>query len=277
MKYYRNSGNPPENRERIDSTKRVDASPSLSPTVPDVLVRSIHNPAFLYEEIDAMKPPETHPNVQNQWQPPFNEMLNYYENEVHNTKIIDPELNVAPPAYPGRTSRSSSNPPPPVPNTRRPSAQLTPRMRSLTDVNPMPPLPQKRRSSDAPDPLFNPSFNPNSRMLSDDTGTSNSSNPIGISNQRRQPDSLGISPNPHPPVPGPRRPSEGNPSERISEVPPPDGISGQQTAIYSNFPISPISEAGEGPNGDNSENDDTDENGYIQCIHSYPPQNEQHK
>ena len=252
MKYHRNSGNPPENRERNDSTTRVAANPPVSTSVPDVLVRSIHNQAFLYEEIDAMKPPEPHPNVQNQWQPPSNEMLNYYVNEVPNNEIIDPELNVAPRAYQGRTSRSSSDPRPPVPNTRRPSAQLTSRMRSLTDVNPMPPLPPKRRPSDTPDPHFNPSFNPNTRMPSGDTATSNSSNPIGIANQRRQSGGLGryISPNPPTLVPRARRPSEEYPSEIISEVPPPDGISGQQTAIYSNFPISPISEAGEGPNGD---------------------------
>ena len=253
MKYHRNSENPPENRERNDSTTRVAANPPLSTSVPDVLVRSIHNPAFLYEEIDAMKPPpETHPNVQNQWQPLFNEMSNYYANEVHNKGNIDPELNVAPPAYSGRTSRSSSDPPPPVPNTRRPSAQFTPRMGSLTDVNPMPPLPPKRRPSDTPDPHFNPSFNSNTRMLSDDTATTNSSNPIGITNQTRQSDGLGrdISPKPPTLVPRARRPSEGCPFEIISEVPPPDGTFGQQTAIYSNFPISPISEAGEGPNGD---------------------------
>ena len=244
MKYYRNSGNPPENRERNDSTKRKGANPSLSPTVPDVLVKSIHNPAFLYEEIDAMKPSETRPNVQNQWQPPFNEMLNDYDNEVHNTEIIDPELNDVPPAYPGMPNRSSSNPPPPVPNTRRPSAQSTPRVRSLTDVNPMPTLPQKMRPSDTPDPQFNPSS---------------------------QLDGLGGDTSPNPPrlLPKARRPSERNPS-------PPDGISSQQTAIYSNFPTSPISEAGEGPNGDNGENDETDEDGYIQCIRLYP-QNDQHK
>ena len=226
MKYYRNSGNPPENRERNDSTKREAANPSLSPTVPDVLVRSIHNPAFVYEEIDAMKPSETRPNVQNQWQPPFNEMLNYYDNEVHKTETIDPALHDAPPAYPGRSNRSSSNPPPPVPKTRRPSAQSTPRMRSLTDVNAMPTL------------------------------------PLGLGRD--------ISPNPPRLLPKARRPSEGNPS-------PPDGISSQQTAIYSNFPTSPISEAGEGPNGDNGENDDTDEDGYIQCIRSYPPPNDEDK
>ena len=237
MIYYRNSANPPGNRERKDSSEGTD---SLSPP-------AFPNPAFLYEEIDATKPPETHPKVQNQWRPPF---INI---EAHNTEII------------GKTSRSSGNPPPPVPKTR-PSTRVGSWMRSKTDVNPTPKLPPKRRPSDAPDPHFNPSFNPNSRMPSDGTATSNSSNPIGISNQIRQSDGVGkdISPNPPTLVPRARRPSEGIPFEIISEVPPPDGISGQQTAIYSNIPTSSISEAGEGPNGDNGDNNDMDDAGSIQ-------------
>ena len=256
MIYYRNSADPPKNRERKDSTKQTDASPSLSSP-------ANHNPAFLYEEIDAMKPPETHPNVQNQWRPPFIDI------DAHNTETIDPEVNAAPPAYPGRTRRSSSNPPPPVPNTRQ-STCVGARMRSQTDVNPTPPLPPKRRPSDAPDPHFNPSFNPNSRMPSDGTATSNSSNPIGITNQRRQSaDGVGRDISPNLPqliqlVPRTRIPSEGNPCEIISDVPPPDGISGQQTTIYSNFLTSPISEAEEGPNGDNGDNDNMDDDGSIQ-------------
>ena len=229
MIYYRNSANPPGNRERKDSTEGTDSS--SPPAFP--------NEAFLYEDIDAMKPPETHPNVQNQWRPPFIDI------ETHNTEII------------GKTSRPSGNPPPPVPNTR-PSTSVG-----------APPLPPKRRPSDAPDPHFNPSFNPKSRMPSDGTATSNSSNPIGISNQIRQSDGVGRDISPNLPqlielVPRARRPSEGIPFEIISEVPQPDGISGQQTAIYSNIPTSSISEAGEEPNGGNGDNDDMDDAGSIQ-------------
>ena len=270
MKYYRNSANPPENIEMKDFQERDAANPSLSLSVPDVLVRSIQNPAYLYEEIDAMKPPETKPIDQNQWRPPFNEMLNQYDNEVHNTEIINPEGNAAPSPYPGRTIRSSSSPPPPVPDTRRPPTSVTPRIRSQTDVNPTPPLPLKRKFSDAPDTHFNPSFNLDQRMPRKEGTARNSS-------QRRPSDGLGrhIPPNPPPLVPRATRPSEGNPRETISEVPRPDGISGEQKAIYSNVPP-PISEAGEGPNGDNGDNDGMDDDGYIQCVRSYP-QNDQHK
>ena len=123
MKYYRNS----------DSTKCVASNPSLSTAEPKALDNPLYNPVFVYDEIDAMKlkPPETHSDVKNQWRPPFEEIPNQHDNEIHNTDIINPEVNTAPPAHPVRTIRSSSSPPSPVQDTRRPSTIVAPQITSL--------------------------------------------------------------------------------------------------------------------------------------------------
>lgn len=138
-RYYHNTADPPELKEdQSSSTQHMARVPQ---SVPDVLVMSLHNPAFrMYENPDEILPP---PYVDMQPQNP----------------LPSTEFNASQPALPGeRKARSSSSPAPPVPSSRRPSNVSVPRLRSQTDITPVPPVSETSMG------------NPNQRWPSDGRG-----------------------------------------------------------------------------------------------------------
>ncbi|XP_068714501.1 VWFA and cache domain-containing protein 1-like [Montipora foliosa] len=114
---------PPTRDERKPSTQKIPPCTLRPSAIPDVLVRSIHNDSFeTYDEIVELRPPanDQDAHAPDKWPPSYNQVQRKYSDN--------------PPAYPGRTRGDQ---PPPVPNTRRPSAFDSPRQRSRTDPPPM--------------------------------------------------------------------------------------------------------------------------------------------
>ncbi|XP_068714502.1 VWFA and cache domain-containing protein 1-like [Montipora foliosa] len=126
LRRCRNLPGPPTTDDISHPTQKIPSNPPLSGplTVPDVLVLSIHNGGFdTYDEIAEPRPPANDQDVymhpQDEGPPPYNQIQRKYSDN--------------PPDYPELTRGDQ---PPPVPNTRRPSAFEGPRQRSRTDPPP---------------------------------------------------------------------------------------------------------------------------------------------